>query len=86
MAGLATNRERLDRFAHVMNSGTGKFLLVYTVPDPDEEGEVIERRGLPVYVDRVEAEGDAEDLKRRLPYIEEVWVEPVGEAAVSKAD
>lgn len=66
---IATPQERLEHMEHVMNSGTGRYLIAY-----DVEGET--QRGHPVYTDKLTAEADAKRIAEVYD-LDNVRVEPV---------
>jgi len=60
----------LERMQKILDDNEGQYLLAYRVKDNDEI-----RRGLPVFVERTEAEQAAEDMVKDIDVIITCWVE-----------
>ena len=60
----------LERMQKILDDDNGQYLLAYRVKDNEEI-----RRGLPVFVERTEAEQAAEDMVKDIDIIIKCWVE-----------
>ena len=60
----------LQKMQKVLDTNSGKYLLAYRVKDNEEI-----RRGLPVFVEKTEAEQAAEDMVKDIDVIIKCWVE-----------